>query len=78
MTARNITHLENSTKHNLSLRVEERLYILSCGGKLRHTNSGGDIWVSNGVLTSDTIKWISSLPKIIFDTDIEFTNINHL
>ena len=78
MTAQHITHLDNSTKNNLSLTIEERLYILSGGGKIRHSRSGGDIWVSDGVLTSDTIKWISSLPKIIFDSDVEFININHL
>jgi hypothetical protein len=50
------------------------------GGRITHKKTGFKIWSNNisGKLDSDSHKWVSSLPQIIFNNDIEFINENHI
>ena len=60
--------------------MSEKLYILSCGGRITHKKSGFIVWANDksGKLDSDNRLWVSSLPSIIFNNDIEFINQNQL
>lgn len=80
MKAQNITLLEMKTKDKSALSLSEKLYILACGGRIKHKDTGYLVWINDnsGKLDSDHFKWVSSLPSVIFNNSIVFINENQL
>lgn len=61
-------------KRHRYLTVRERLKILGEGGKIIHAHRRWVMWADDksGKLQSEEVAWISSLPQLLFNNDIDF------
>lgn len=60
---------------NEKLTVADILVILGNGGKIRNRKLGYLVWLNGSKLTSDTMKFIESIPSFIFNGDISWERV---